>query len=168
MIKNIKIRLFHCKAAAWAVVLLVSLSYPGPFLYLGDTRICCHHDRADDPFVSPSRATMVGWLRSLPLPGSQTSYCGLLQTRASSCGSDQRWDQLWHYTTCAFWGHSNFVSDMIISSDGLFALSGCGEGSFCFWDLTKVWSSPLTTSRLILASNIKPSSSEMLWRCANT
>lgn len=34
-------------------------------------------------------------------------------------------------------GHSHFVSDVVISSDGQFALSGAWDGSLRLWDLTK-------------------------------
>ncbi|XP_045439792.1 LOW QUALITY PROTEIN: receptor of activated protein C kinase 1-like [Pipistrellus kuhlii] len=33
-------------------------------------------------------------------------------------------------------GHSHFVSDVAISSDGQFALSGSWDGTLCLWDLT--------------------------------
>lgn len=34
-------------------------------------------------------------------------------------------------------GHSHFVSDVVISSDGQFALSGAWDGTLRLWDLTK-------------------------------
>lgn len=33
-------------------------------------------------------------------------------------------------------GHSHFVSDVVISSDGQFALSGAWDGTLRLWDLT--------------------------------
>lgn len=33
-------------------------------------------------------------------------------------------------------GHSHFVSDVVISSDGQFALSGAWDGCLRLWDLT--------------------------------
>lgn len=34
-------------------------------------------------------------------------------------------------------GHSHFVSDVVISSDGQFALSGAWDGTLRLWDLTR-------------------------------
>lgn len=34
-------------------------------------------------------------------------------------------------------GHSHFVSDVVISSDGQFALSGAWDGTLRLWDLSR-------------------------------
>lgn len=43
-------------------------------------------------------------------------------------------------------GHSHFVSDVVISSDGQFALSGSWDGTLRLWDLT-TWVIGLVWSR---------------------
>merc|ERR1712071_578147 len=70
------------------------------------------------------------------------------------------------------YGHSHFVSDVVLSSDGHFALSGSWDKTLRLWDLSgkstrrfedhtkdvRALLSPLTTVKSFLAAEIRPSS----------
>ena len=45
-------------------------------------------------------------------------------------------EQQYGYAKRALTGHSHFVSDVVISSDGMFALSGSWDKTLRLWDIT--------------------------------
>ncbi|KAH0725453.1 hypothetical protein KY284_001318 [Solanum tuberosum] len=40
---------------------------------------------------------------------------------------------------CCLTGHGHFVQDVVLSSNGMFALSGSWDGELCLWDLQGKW-----------------------------
>ncbi len=50
----------------------------------------------------------------------------------------ERTESSYGYPKRALKGHSHFVQDVVISSDGQFALSGSWDATLRLWDLTTV------------------------------
>lgn len=90
-----------------------------------------------DPGLS-SRSVSGLWDSSLDflcyLPLDKTIIMWKLTRDETNYGIPQR----------ALRGHSHFVSDVVISSDGQFALSGSWDGTLRLWDLTTQVAAHLT------------------------
>ena len=52
------------------------------------------------------------------------------------------------YAKRSLHGHNHFVSDVVLSSDGQFALSGSWDTTLRLWDLT-TYTYPFTVKRMI-------------------
>jgi len=88
-----------------------------------------------------------GWVTSIATPLDPSSDIILSASRDKTVivWNLERGDDSFGYPKRSLHGHSHFVEDVVISSDGQFALSGSWDGTLRLWDL----STGTTTRRFV-------------------
>ena len=100
----------------------------------------CHEDMSDHNLTL--RGSLTGhsnWVTSIATTSedpnlvlsSSRDKSVLVWTLTHACSSDD----LYSYACRALCGHSHFVSGVVISSDGQFALSGSWDGTLRLWEI---------------------------------